>query len=431
MNMGGLMQMYCKHCGNQLKDGDKFCKKCGQAISVGGEKQNIKKRIIICASAGIVCVLLLLGVCIYFIVPKDSSQKETDSEVEDSEVDSQYSEEESFSEDSSESFSSEAEDSIAAVPELDEIGERRFAEAFQILPFDGLQCADDYLADYVMLEIYRAKDSGIISALDVPDVETGRGISPIDLSYDSITKGEEASYIRCNTEKMEHFLGEIYGKTYNIMQGDLRNVGDGARNDDGYIYEWGNGWHTSYCGADVSEITKLTFVQEAELLTTTAEYTVESLDGDVGVYNVKCQWHYNPESPLMYTRDTCEIEEVASTDVSNHISSNMTADEIEQERLRIKDVIAAGNVKQYILPAGTDGISWARQLDYENGKLIFVYYYDSSVGDKDQRFYFKDGVMIRWVVGTSPNQIYYNISDDTLPNDWYKYESECLNTSVK
>jgi hypothetical protein len=429
--------MYCEHCGNKLDDGNKFCRKCGQAVNgTGKEKSNIKQRIMICVSAGIVCVILL-GVCLYSIFIKATSQKDSDLEVNN-----KYSEEEVYS---GEVLSNEAENletetaltgaynKTSAIPELDEIGKKRFEEAFQILPFDWLQYEDDYLADYVMLEIYNTKNNGgVFSALEVPNVETGTGISPIDLDFDSVIKGESATYIRCNTEEMEKFLGEIYGKTYNIMQGDLINVGDGARNDDGYIYEWGSGWHTSYCGASASEITKLEFVQSGEFLTTTAEYTVETTDGDISIYHVQCQWHYNPESPLLYTRDTCEIkEEVTSSNFTNNIASNMTADEIEQERLRIKDVIAAGNVNQYILPVGTDGINWARQLDYENGELIFAYYYNSCVGDSDQRFYFKDGVMIRWVIGTSPNQINYNISDDTLPNDWYKYESECLNASVE
>jgi hypothetical protein len=434
--------MYCEHCGNELENGDKFCKKCGQpVIGVEKEKSNTKQLVIICVTIGIICVILL-GVCIYSIAKKNSVQNKSDTEIGgkySEEASVEYSSE--FESEVLESETQEAEteivfagayDTTTAIPELDEVGKQKFREAFQILPIDGLSWKDDYLADYVMLEIYRASDDDI-SVLEVPNVEEGVGITPVDLTYDSIDKGQEASYIRCSTEDMEKFLGEIYGKTYNIMQGQLRNVADEARNDNGYIYEWGYGWITSYCATAAADITKLEFIQDGGFLTTTTEYREESIYGDaITIYSVQCQWHYNPESPLLYTRDTYEIEErVLPLNNSNNAALQMTPDEIEQERLRIKAVIASGNVKQYILPVGTDGISWTRQLDYEDGELIFAYYYNSSNGDSDQRFYFKDGVMIRWVVGTAPNQIYYNISDDTLPDDWYAYEAECLNTSVE
>jgi hypothetical protein len=450
--------MYCEHCGNEINNDDKFCQKCGQPVTgVESGKGSSKQLVIICELIGIVCVVVL-GVCIFAIAK--SSQNKADNKKAESKYSKEASSDNNNSgkdkdgevlsdeEETSEAVESEAETmetetmletettvSAIDVPVLDEIGKQRFREAFKILPIDGLEWEDDSLADYVMLEIYNAGNS-VISVLDAPYVESGDGIVPVNLTYDSINKGQRASYLRCNTEDMERFLGEIYGKSYNIMQGELTHVGETARNDGGYIYEWGDGWITSFCGADVTDITKLEFIQDGVFLTTKTEYRNETLEGDVTIYNVECRWHYNPDSPLQYTRESCDVKETyvyqnSNASSSNTSSSQMTAEEIEKERLRIKDTIAAGNVEQYILPVGTDGISWARQLDYENGKLIFAYYYNSSSGDSDQRFYFKDGVMIRWVVGTSPNQIYYNISDDTLPSDWYKYEAECLNASVR
>jgi hypothetical protein len=130
----------------------------------------------ICVSVGIICVILF-GICIYSIVIKSASQKKSDIEIG-----GKYSKESSLDY-NSEVLSSETEDfeteivftgaynSTSAISELDEIEKRRFDEAFQILPIDGLAWKDDNLADYVMLEIYRVGDDDI-SVLEVPGFET-------------------------------------------------------------------------------------------------------------------------------------------------------------------------------------------------------------------------------------------------------------------
>jgi hypothetical protein len=189
---------------------------------------------------------------------------------------------------------------------------------------------------------------------------------------------------------------------------------------------------TELVSNDVASETDNSEVVTLENSTEEMSYDISYSTEDISYETEDALEEYMSEPEVAETIYEYEIEETVSPlDNLDNSSLQMTADEIEQERLRIKDVIAAGNVEQYILPVGTNGVNWARQLDYEDGKLIFAYYYNSASGDSDQRFYFKDGVMLRWVVGTSPNQIYYNISDDTLPDGWYAYEAECLNVVIE
>lgn len=103
---------------------------------------------------------------------------------------------------------------------------------------------------------------------------------------------------------------------------------------------------------------------------------------------------------------------------------NMSADDTETERLRIKELIDDDKTICVKKDYGSGGMEWEQDYYFENGCLVFAYYYDSNEGYPNQRFYYKDGFMFRWCQGEGQEQIIYNISDDDMPDDWYIHESE-------
>lgn len=417
--------MYCKHCGKELANQASFCPYCGAHIKIGKGKKtwNKKKTVVITAVTAVVAAAVAVALFL---------KTETCADMLDALKNIQNNDRKDMAEILTENSAEEQEDlgSVEkvdetepevkeewAAPLLTEDEKELFTTILHMMDFYPDMRSDAEMADNFMMRIYIGGDRGERTALGPVVVETGNGITPVDLSYDQCPEGSEAPYIRCMTKDIEEFLEELYGREFHVPEGELMYAE--TRNDEGYLYEWGQGWMVSY-ETGSREYGTPEFIQDGNKLTIRMSYEDYDYVSVTERGIIECEWYYNADSFLNYTLDTETI----------HIMPQMTAGQIEEERLRIKDTIAAGNTEQYVLQQGTDGIPWKRQLNYENGQLIFAYYFESQTGEEDQRFYFKNGTMIRWVVGTSPDQIFYNLSDEELPDEWEMRESECLSVNV-
>lgn len=60
--------MFCKKCGNELKDGEQFCSKCGQAVNTSKQKKNTLLTVII-------CIVIIVGIIIALCIIADNQWK--------------------------------------------------------------------------------------------------------------------------------------------------------------------------------------------------------------------------------------------------------------------------------------------------------------------------------------------------------------------
>lgn len=69
--------MFCKKCGNEIKEGERFCSKCG----TNTDKKSLKKPIIICSIIAVICIIAVI-VGIYLIKTNYTSVETGSSEVD-------------------------------------------------------------------------------------------------------------------------------------------------------------------------------------------------------------------------------------------------------------------------------------------------------------------------------------------------------------
>ena len=89
-----------------------------------------------------------------------------------------------------------------------------------------------------------------------------------------------------------------------------------------------------------------------------------------------------------------------------------------------------GAAKKVELAAGTNQVPYGRWYCYENGQLIFAYYYDQP-DRKDLRMYFKDGYLIELIEGSSDaDKVRTYVTDHPGP-EWDELEWEVLHAAAE
>ena len=424
--------MYCTNCGKEINDNVQFCTFCGKKVSNKKESENGKK-INPVFLTGIILATIVIGFGVGFLVifftskGRGSSQSvmtsgeiiEDSVEILEEETDSE--EAKRTNEEQTQAAKGIEESETMPVKILSEeimppeVREELFAEVFAVIPYYwGSMDVEGRLAETIMDNAY-FNLNGELTYLPIT-LESGEAPTPIDLSFDNIKASDIASYFRCKSEELEKFIEDIYGSPLQLPKGEVDCAE--CQNDGQYLTEWGNSWHVAYEGWHI-ERGELTIEQADNELTISFPYTEYSLDGD-SVWRCETKWIANPDSVLGFT-----MTAIQNTRQKKDLSY-LTAEDIETERLRIRDLIAAGAAEVIREEAGTGGLPWKKEYYYENGDLVFVFFYNATDGTEDYRFYFMDGVMIRWMIGTSPNQIQYNLSDSSLPDEWSTWETTIL-----
>lgn len=104
--------------------------------------------------------------------------------------------------------------------------------------------------------------------------------------------------------------------------------------------------------------------------------------------------------------------------IFNDIQSNLdsyTSSSISSGKSYISE---DGKYQKITVKKGKNGIDYARDYYYEDGKLIFAFYYK---GKWEQRFYFHNEIMFRWI--NEDKTIYDQKTDDT---NWKTWETSVL-----
>lgn len=417
-------KMYCTNCGKEIKDGIRFCTYCGKPVAEKkenfthvSEKTTPAKSILL--AVVIVLAAAVIGfagfLVIYMPQKRMGSLQSTATDgmiIESS--DRNLTEESTLETEPIFTGSTESSETLPdeATPE---VKEELFVETFAVIPYYwGNIDVNEELAEVIMDNAHFFLNEEV-TYLPIK-IESGEAPTPVDLSFECIKAQDMASYFRCESTKLTDMIEDIYGKSIQLPLGEVNCVE--CQNDGQYLTEWGFAWHVSYEGWYV-EHGELNFELADNELTISFPYTVYSIDGD-SEWVCVTKWIANTDSFLGFTmtsiENTCQKRDL----------SYLTEEDIEAERLRIRDLIAAGGTEVIREEAGTDGLPWKKEYHYENGNLVFAFFYNATDRSEDYRFYFMDGVMIRWVIGTSPDQIQYNLSDNVLPEEWSEWEKTVL-----
>ncbi len=273
---------------------------------------------------------------------------------------------------------------------------------------------------------------------------SGSEPSPISIDYYGLEKGDVCDYHGVETKVLEKFIGDFYGQVYSLPEGALNY--DTCVNANGKCVEWSTSYHVSYEGWGL-EITITDYhVTNNQLVCeiTTREYN--AFDDDV-VTTGEAIFRYNPDSMLHYSLvayNKLSEEAIASDDEEDEddwdnnkgeesweerYEITFTREEITAEEGRIRNAVNSGMAAKVELSAGTDQVPFGRWYCYENGKLIFAYYYNQP-DRKDMRMYFKDDCMIELIEGSSDADRVRTYLTDNPGSKWDELEWEVLRAAA-
>ncbi|RGY99443.1 zinc ribbon domain-containing protein [Clostridium sp. AM58-1XD] len=447
--------MTCKNCKREIPQGVKHCPYCGAKQDDGKKTGKIT---MILAGTTLIIVLIILVVLLMFIKGKDDGGERT-KEVQPAAV-NDVSQETDRGSDSTEIQASANEKSTESLRTAETAGTVGSAEQIQVPDEEQKEMMRDLTFNGICLLPYNADSSGEVFVQNVPHermldtynyiaYDTGmhsaqgknKSLYPESRWENQGIDGIQGwGYVSSDADAMKAFLKKVYGWSFEITDADAAL---GYAEKDGRIYGPGFG-----DGMDATEVDFLepSYSFDEKMLTVTVPCEERLTDGSDRVVNRGeriTTWTYNPASPVLYTMESYKErwdqplyswmeQEVAST--------ALPSGQIEDEVKRIRAVYskiqnefqtyqkttvrsgvtrfcsADGKLMKYSVTSGTDGSPWAREYYYENGNLIFAFYFQEKV---ENRFYFSGGTMFRWI--DSQKQTHDN---DTGNSSWYTWEDQ-------
>lgn len=477
--------MNCSRCGRKIPDGSKHCKYCGaeQMIKRPGNGENNKRKVrkgkgaaaalFVAAAVFVVLAALLI---IYSSgkshESKESQKENTESQkIEENQeaLERQKAEEgQKEAEDQASTESLEADDREDSRKEPDEEQKKVMEEltfyGYNLLPYtENSTHGETYL--------FPMDHDRELAMYNQIAYETGREGSGSSLYPESrwenqgIDGTQGWGYVSSDSDEMRAFLKMVFGWLFEITNEDALM---GYAERDGRIYGpgFGDGYEESYV-----EKKEPTFSMEDDghLKVTLPCEEISSESGQVVNRGTRSSlWKYNPASPLYYTMDFYEetwekplYSQVAEestgvsqkTEVGNQTAaaespaalSAVNPGDMEEKIKYIRKVFYSiqaeyeGYVKtdvrdgivHYTSPngawvkcsvnGGTDENPWSREYYYENGQLLFAFYFQKKA---ENRFYFWDGAMIRWIDESG------TVHDNEFSNNlWSTWENQVKSDS--
>ena len=219
----------------------------------------------------------------------------------------------------------------------------------------------------------------------------GKDKSPVDIDFIGAKKGDKIEYEGISRSDLAKAIKGFYGKKITVPNGEL--IGGTCINAKGKVLEWGNTYYVSYEGVY-------------------SEFKLDRSYIEYGDLVVEGRWLYSycateddeaTETPVRIIFTPNEESMYGWSLVSYETNYKWTLEDITAEENRIRKAVNSGDAVKVELARGTDGSDFARWFCYEDGELVFAYYFNSKSGAPDSRYYFKDGVMIEWIEGNGNN----------------------------
>ncbi len=254
--------------------------------------------------------------------------------------------------------------------------------------------------------------------------EKGQAPLTLDhLDYENIDKGATAYYTRCSKEDLQKAMQGFYDTytTIRIIEGYDYCV------DDNYVTLWGNGYIVSYEGF-MHEWTSFSSEMDGSNLIITGDRSSDSLF-ETRYDTIEFTFEYNPKS--FYNYSLVGFEKTAS-DFSLSYTLDQVKDYEDYIRHYVNEVATEDDIAY--IDAGVDGIPYAREYVYNAGTLMFAYYYNSTKGKPDNRYYFECGRMIEWIEGSGnddTNRVRHYSCDDPLDSRWKSTEEMVVEDADK
>lgn len=267
----------------------------------------------------------------------------------------------------------------------------------------------------------------------------GQDASPIDIDYMVINAGDICSYYGVQTADFEKLVSDFYGQPYSLPVGSLNY--DTCINDGEKCVEWTYSYIVSYETYEL-EITLTDNYVEDNKQVLLVEIKEGILMDSTTITRGKLVFHKNESSRFGYSleeytklsEEHIEYTDDLETDVADDYDYDYadpvpTREEITAEETRIRNAVNSGAAVKVELKAGTDNVPYGRWYCYENGTLVFAYYYNRP-NAADMRMYFQNGLMIELIEGSSEADRVRTYLSDYPDGQWGDIEEEVKNAAL-